>query len=92
MNSSVGELGTDTLEAATKAVESHSAKDQVYKQTDQALTGLDLVRDRLAEQIKGELEAAAFNDTPSPAQQVKAQTFGCQLVIGAAAHLAQHVR
>ncbi|HEY3955587.1 MAG TPA: hypothetical protein VGM53_19620 [Streptosporangiaceae bacterium] len=92
LNSSVGDFGTDTLEAATKAVESHTAKDQVYKETDQALTGLDLVRDRLAEQIKGELEAAAFRGTPIPAQQVQAQTFGCRLVIGAAALLNRHVQ
>jgi hypothetical protein len=92
LNSSVGDFGTDTLEAATKAVQSHTAKDQLYKETDQALTGLDLVRDRLAEQIKGELEAAAFRGTPIPAQQVQAQTFGCRLVIGAAALLNRHVR
>jgi hypothetical protein len=92
LNSSVGDFGTDTLEATTKAVQSHSAKDQVYKDTDRALTGLDLVRDRLAEQIKGELEAAAFDGTPIPAQQVQAQTFGCKLVIGAAALLNRHVQ
>jgi hypothetical protein len=92
MNSSVGDFGTDTLQAATKAVESHSAKDRVYKATNQALTGLDFVRDRLAEQIKGELEAAAFHGTPIPAHQLKAQTFGCQLVIAAASKLDQQVK
>ena len=91
MNSSVGVFGTDTLEAATKAVEGHSAKDQVYKHTDLALTGLDVIRDRLAEQIKGELEAAAFRGTPIPARQLQVQTFGCKLIIGAASQLDQHV-
>ena len=92
MNSSVGDFGTDTLIAATKAVESTSRGDVVYQATDRILTALDLVRDRLAEQIKGELEAAAFSGTPIPAQQAEGQTFACQLLIEAGAQLAQHVQ
>jgi hypothetical protein len=92
LNSSVGEFGTDTLEADTAAVESTSHDDAVYKQTDNILTGLDFARDRLAEQIKGELEAAAFNDTAISSSQAKVQTFGCEALIGAAATLAQHMQ
>ena len=66
LNSSVGEFGTDTLQAATKAIKSTSRGDSVYRSTDKVLRGLDIVRDRLAERIKGELEAAAFHDTPIP--------------------------
>jgi hypothetical protein len=87
MNSSVGDVGTDTLEAATKAAESTSTGDEVYKDTDTALGGLETVRDALAGQIKGELEAAAFHNTPIPAQEVQDQTFACQLVIEAAAQI-----
>jgi hypothetical protein len=92
INSSVGEFGTDTLEAATKAVESTSSGDEVYKATDRVLTALEQLRDRLAGRIKGELEAAAFTGTPIPAQQVEGQTFACQLLIEAGAQLAQHVQ
>ena len=88
MNSSVGEFGTATLQAATKAIKTTSRGDAVYKITDKILTGLDVVRDRLAEQIKGELEAAAFHDTPIPGAAAQAQTLACQGLIRAAQHLA----
>jgi hypothetical protein len=90
MNSSVGEFGTDTLEAATKAIESNSTGDEVYRKTDNALAGLEVQRDELAGQIEGELEAAAFHDTPIAAQQVEDQTFACQLLIEDAAQLDQN--
>jgi hypothetical protein len=64
LNSSVGTFGTDTLIAATGAIESSSAGDATYLQADQALRKLDLARDALAGQIKGELEAAAFGNVP----------------------------
>ena len=91
LNSSVGEFGTDTLQAATKAIESTSSGDQVYQGTDTILSGLEVVRDRLAEQVKGELEAAAFSGTPIPAKTAQAQTFACQSLIDAAAQLDQHL-
>ena len=91
INSSVGDFGTATLQAATKAIESKSRGDAVYKVTDKALAVLEFVRDRFAGQIKGELEAAAFSGTPIPSEQVKAQTFACQAIIGAADQLARHV-
>ena len=66
LNSSVGEFGAATLQASTNAVDSTSAGDATYIHTNQALTALDKVRDALAGKIKGELEAAAFSDTPVP--------------------------
>src|SRR5215472_10350772 len=90
LNSSVGEFGTDTLQAATKAIESTSSGDSVYRTTDKALRELNIVRDRLAEQIKGELEAAAFHNTPIPGSQARAQTLTCQAIIGVASKLDQH--
>ena len=62
LNSSVGEFGTDTLIASTAALESNSPGDSTYTHIEHALRVLDVARDRLALQIKGELEAAAFSD------------------------------
>jgi hypothetical protein len=64
LNSSVGTFGTDTLVAATSAIESSSPGDTTYLQADQALRKLDLARDALAGLIKGEFEAAAFGNVP----------------------------
>ncbi|HEY2575357.1 MAG TPA: hypothetical protein VGI74_03530 [Streptosporangiaceae bacterium] len=89
MNSSVGDFGTDTLQAATAAVESTTSGDKEYKRTDAILTGLEFVRDRLAEAIKGELEAAAFQNTPL--KQVQGQTIACNLIIDAASQLLHHL-
>jgi hypothetical protein len=91
LNSSVGEFGTDTLKAATSAIESTSRGDEVYKIADKILTALDVVRDKLAGQIKGELEAAAFQDTPISAREARAQTFACQALVGAGGQLAKHL-
>jgi len=86
LNSSVGQFGTFTLQAATKAIESTSAGDQTYAATDQELTLLDLSRDQLAGHIKQELEAAAFDGTPI--HGAAGQTRACQALIAAAGHLA----
>jgi hypothetical protein len=91
LNSSVGQFGTATLQAATKAIESTSRHDEVYRATDKILTGLDFARDKLAGQIKGELEAAAFGDTSISSGTVRAQTFACNALIDAATELAQHL-
>ena len=89
LNSSVGQFGTSTLQAATKAIESSSPNDQAYQAADTALLGLEVDRDKVALQIKAELEAAAFHDTPvTNAQDL---TTACTAVISAAAQLAQHI-
>ena len=75
-------------EAATKAIESTSSHDAVYKTTDNVLAGLLLARDKLAGLIKGELEAAAFHNTP--VESAQEQTAACGELIKAAAELAQH--
>jgi hypothetical protein len=85
LNSSVGQFGTDTLQASTNAVESTSAGDETYIHTNQALTALDKVRDVLAGKIKGELEAAAFSN--APVLGASAQVVACQAVIAAARHV-----
>jgi hypothetical protein len=86
LNSSVGQFGTATLQAATKAIESTSAGDQTYLRTDQVLSALERARDGLAGKIKGELEAAAFNDTP--VRGAAGQALACRVIIASAQHLA----
>jgi hypothetical protein len=88
LNSSVGDFAAYTLQADTNAIESSTAKDQEYLRVDAALRGLEFARDRLAELIKGELQAAAFDNVP--VRGAVKQLFGCQAVIRAAQMLAQH--
>ena len=82
LNASVGQFGADTLEAATKAIESNSTGDSVYLGVDKALRKLEVARDQLALRIKGELEAAAFANVP--VHDVLAQIAGCQGIIAGA--------
>jgi hypothetical protein len=86
LNSSVGQFGNDTLVADTKAIESSSPGDTLYRGIDRTLTALDKVRDALALKIKAELEAAAFEDQPIPA--AGPQTAACGAIIKSAALLA----
>jgi hypothetical protein len=86
LNSSVGEFGTATLQAATAAIASNTTGDKAYLHTDQVLSALDIARDRLAGQIKTELSDAAFGN--QPVHGAFAQTLACQAVIAAAQHLA----
>jgi hypothetical protein len=89
LNSSVGEFGTSTMQAATGAIESTSSGDQAYLSTDKALAGLNAARDRLAGTVKAELEAAAFGN--HPVHGALGQTLACRALISAAQHLAaQH--
>jgi hypothetical protein len=86
LNSSVGDFGAYTLNADTNALESASSGDQEYLRTDQALRGLEVARDRLAGQIKGELEAAEFRD--QTVRNAGALTLACNVLIGGARALA----
>ena len=86
LNSSVGDFGAATLQADTDAIDSSSPGDQVYVRTDQALRGLEVARDRLAGQIKGELAAAA--SAGRAVAGVGRQVAACRLIIGGAERLA----
>jgi len=86
LNSSVGDFGAYTLNADTSALDSTSSGDQEYLRTDQALRGLEVARDRVAGQIKGELEAAEFRDQSVP--NAGALTLACNVLIGGARALA----
>ena len=76
LNSSVGQFGTSTLMASTRALESNSPGDAVYTNTERALTLLDRARDLVAGQIKGSLQAAEFSGRPvlAPGGQLAACT------------------
>jgi hypothetical protein len=67
LNSSVGQFGSDTLEADTQALETGSTSDDsTYATFAAQLATLGTQRDTLATTIKDELYNAEFNGTPLP--------------------------
>jgi hypothetical protein len=88
LNSSVGDFGAATLVASTNAIESTSAGDTTYTTVDNQLRALEVARDHLAGLIKGELEAAAFQDKPIIAPAL--QTLACHGLIAAAQKVASN--
>jgi hypothetical protein len=66
LNSSVGIVGTSTLQASTAALESTSSGDQTYLNTEQQLAGLEQRRDVQAERIKEALDASEFSGASMP--------------------------
>jgi len=85
LNSSVGEFGTSTLQASTRAIESTSPGDRQYLETRRALTLLDHARDALAGKIKAELSSAEFGrGTVNGAFRL---LVGCKAVVATAEHL-----
>jgi hypothetical protein len=88
LNSSVGELGTATLDASTNAVESSSTGDALFNVTNADLSALDTARDHVAEQVKNELWRAEFAHHSLNLAQARAQTAACWALIGYADHLA----
>jgi hypothetical protein len=62
LNSSVGQFGAATVAADTKALESTTSGDSLYQRVDGQLRVLEVSRDQLSEQLKTELQAAAFQD------------------------------
>jgi hypothetical protein len=86
INSSVGDFAAETLIASTKAIDSSSSGDKTYLKVDAALRALEVARDKLAEHIKGELDAAAFSN--DKVKNASAQTAACNGLITAATKLA----
>ena len=82
LNSSVGEFGTSTLEASTRALESTSPNDRDYTNTEAALSLLDRIRDVVAGQTKNSLNAAEFSRIP--VRDARGQLTACNAVIAAA--------
>jgi hypothetical protein len=86
LNSSVGEFGTSTLQASTRGLESASPGDQVYTNTEAALSLLDRIRDVVAGQIKNSLDAAEFSGVR--VRDARGQLAACDAVIAAARFVA----
>ena len=63
LNSSVGQFGNFTLNASTVAVESNTPGDGEFTSLDARLSALEGQRDKLAIDIKDDLNAAAFGNT-----------------------------
>ena len=85
LNSSVGQFGTSTLTASTRALESTSAGDRDYRLTEGALALLDRARDALAGQIKRELSGAEFGD--GQVNGAQGLLVGCKAIIAIAGQL-----
>jgi hypothetical protein len=86
LNSSVGAFGAATLIASTNAIESASGGDVTFTAVDSQLQQLDVARDQLAQQIKGELEDAEFGNRP--AGGAPALIHSCEGLIDSANQLA----
>jgi hypothetical protein len=86
LNSSVGQFGAATLTASTNAIESTSTGDATFTSVDNQLQQLEVARDAIAGKIKGDLEAAAFDNKPVPG--APALIHSCEAVIGSAQRLA----
>ncbi len=86
LNSSVGDFGAETLIASTRAIDSAAKGDKTFLSVDSKLKSLEVARDRLAEQIKGELAAAAF--AGRRVSGAGAQTRTCEGLIAQATRLA----
>jgi hypothetical protein len=87
VNSSVGEFGTSTLQAATAAIESTSVGDETYNLTDSALSSLEHSRDYLVSQIEPQLFNAEYNNEVIGSGTLANETSFCSYLIGEAAAL-----
>ena len=88
LNSSVGEFGAATLIADTNAVESTSSGDSVYTRVVRALEWLEVARDAVANVIKNQLAAAAFDNIPISGLAALFERASCDLLINQATLLA----
>jgi hypothetical protein len=82
LNSSVGQFGTETLQADTAAIESTSAGDATYTSAVATLASLEVRRDRLAQEIKDGLESVEFGG--GSIQNAHGLTESCQGLIAQA--------
>lgn len=73
INAPVGELGLTTLQISTQALESSSPNDATYTQLEKQLISITRVRNTIAGQIIGILEAAEFGGSQAHANALQAQ-------------------
>jgi hypothetical protein len=71
LNASFGSFAMDTLVASTRGLASNDAGDATYTSIENQIQSLTGQRDALATQMKGALDAAAFNDQAINEQQAK---------------------
>jgi hypothetical protein len=88
LNASFGDFDMNILKASTKALASNDASDATYTSIENQIAGLTTQRDSLAGQIKGALNAAAFNGQALNEQQAKGLIDQANSLIGQAHTLA----
>ena len=88
LNASFGAFDMNILKASTKALASNDAGDATYTSIENQIAGLTTQRDSLAGQIKGALNAAAFNGRALNEQQAKGLIDQANSLIGQAHTLA----
>jgi hypothetical protein len=71
LNASFGDFDMTILKASTKALAANDVGDATYTSIENQIAGLTTQRDSLAGQIKGALNAAAFNGQALNEQQAK---------------------
>jgi hypothetical protein len=88
LNASFGDFDMNILKASTKALASSDVGDTTYTSIENQIAGLTTQRDALATQIKGALNAAAFNGQALNEQQAKGFIDQANSLIGQAHTLA----
>lgn len=88
LNACVGEFGTNTLAASTKAITSNSQGDAQYQALSTALTALGQARDDLAAQIATQLDDVTFHHTHLDERQARAEIAAAHALIEQSALLA----
>jgi hypothetical protein len=82
LNACVGQFGTNTLTAATRAITSDSPTDARYRTTVAELTVLGRARDAVAGQIAALLDEATFGGGRVDEGRARQLTIAAQVVIG----------
>ena len=85
LNACVGEFGTNTLGAATKAIRSDTPGDARYGATVAGLTALGQARDRVAGQIAALLDQATFARGRVDERRARELTIEAQAIIALSA-------
>jgi hypothetical protein len=88
LNASFGDFDMNILKASTKALAANDAGDATYTSIENQIAGLTTQRDALAGQMKGALNAAAFNGQSLNEQQAKSYIDQANSLIGQAHALA----
>ncbi|HKT05399.1 MAG TPA: hypothetical protein VJT31_38265 [Rugosimonospora sp.] len=88
LNACVGEFGTDTLVASTRAIQSDTPGDAQYNKTMNALTRLGELRDAVAADIAAQFDNATFHNGRLDEWRARWDTRLAQGIIQDAKHLA----